>query len=78
MLLEKQGNEATRVTSGSDALHTEAFKLKQRSVGKTRSGPVDPNEVQCCAVAWSYSFSNRAAYISINCSRAVKTMPART
>lgn len=36
------------MTSGSDALCAEASKLKQRSVGKTRSGPVDPNEVQCC------------------------------
>lgn len=51
MLLEKQVNEATRMTGGSDALRAEASKLKQRSVGKTRSGPVDPNDVRCYAVA---------------------------
>lgn len=51
MLLEKQVNEATRMTGGSDVLRAEASKHKQRSVGKTRSGPVDPNDVRCCAVA---------------------------
>lgn len=51
MLLEKQGNEAERMTGGNGALRAEASKLKQRSVGKTCSGPVDPSEVRCCAVA---------------------------
>lgn len=79
MLFEKQRNEATRMNCGSDALRVETSKLEQRSVGKTRSGPADPNKVRCCAVALElFLLKQRCIHIHTNGRHAVKTMAVHT
>ncbi len=78
MLLEKQGNEAACMTSGSSALWVESPNSSSGRSEKHVRVHWIPSKGSVALWPWSYSYSNRAAYISINYRRAVRTVSAYT